>query len=120
MLHGVWAFKADAGGKTDLILNEPLPLSSIIESAADALVLTEWKIVKHHNELNNKIQEAQKQTEIYSSDVLGGVEITNYRYLVMVSEKRMDMPNDSIKGATIYRHVNISVNPKSPSEEARR
>lgn len=29
LLHGVWAFKADAtGGKTDLILNEPLPLSS--------------------------------------------------------------------------------------------
>lgn len=121
LYHGVWAFKADAtGGKTDLILNEPLPSASVIESSADALVLTEWKLVKSPNELHDKIQEAQKQAEIYNSDVLGGIEIRNYHYLVMVSERRMEMPDDSINNRTKYRHINIAVNPKSPSEEARR
>lgn len=120
LLHGVWAFKANAtGARTDLILNEPLPVSLTLESAADALVLTEWKLVKSQRDLNAKIQEALKQTEIYSSDVLGGLEIKNYRYLVMVSKKRMEMPDDSIKGVTKYRHINIAVDPKNPSEEAR-
>lgn len=120
--HGVWAFKAHAtGGKTDLILNEPLPSTSLIESAAETLVLTEWKLVKSKAELLNKIQEAKKQSEIYKSDVLGGIEIRNYRYLVMVSENRLDMPDDRVEGTTIiYRHINIAVNPMNPSEEARR
>ncbi|RZB30533.1 MAG: hypothetical protein SRB1_02813 [Desulfobacteraceae bacterium Eth-SRB1] len=121
MYHGVWAFKADAtGGRTDLILNEPLPSASVIESSADALVLTEWKLVKSSNELHDKIKEAQKQAEIYNSDVLGGIEIRNYYYLVMVSERRMEMPEDTINSSTKYRHINIAVNPKSPSKEARK
>ena len=120
LLHGVWAFKADAtGGKTDLILNEPLPVSTIIENATDALVLTEWKAVKSQNVLTSKLQEAKKQAEIYTSDVLGGIEIRNYRYLVMVSERRLELPDDSIKGLIQYRHINIAVDPKSPSGEAR-
>ena len=121
LYHGIWAFKANAtGGKTDLILNEPLPSTAIIESAADTLVLTEWKLVKSPNELQNKIQEAQKQAEIYSSDVLGGIEIRNYRYLVMVSKNRLEMPADSIQNATTYRHINIAVCPGTPSKESRK
>jgi len=121
LYHGIWAFKAEAtGGKTDLILNEPLPSTAVIESASDTLVLTEWKLVKSSNELNGKIQVAQKQAEIYSSDVLGGIEIRNYRYLVMVSEKRLDMPFDNIKNGTTYRHINIAVDPGNPSQESRK
>ena len=119
--HGVWAFKADAtGGKTDLILNEPLTSLINIENTADALVLTEWKLVKKQSELTAKIQEAQKQAEIYSSDVLGGMELRNYRYLIMVSENRIEMPTDIIKGVTKYRHINIAVDPGSPSSEAKK
>ncbi len=118
--HGIWAFKADAKGQTDLVLNEPLPKLSIIESAADALVLTEWKVVKSKKDINVKIQEARKQTENYSSGVLGGVEIANYRYLVMVSEREMDMPDNRLEEEIVtYRHINIPVNPKYPSVEAR-
>lgn len=119
--HGVWAFKVDAtGGKTDLILNEPLTSLSNIESAADALVLTEWKLVRAKNGLDAKIQKAQRQAEIYSSDVLGGMELRNYRYLVMVSENRLEMPADIIKGPTKYRHINIAVEPESPAAEAKK
>lgn len=119
--HGVWAFKADAtGGKTDLILNEPLPSATVIEGTADTLVLTEWKLIKSPNMLLSKIQEARKQAEIYGSDVLGGIEIRNYRYLVMVSESRLEMPDDSIKNGTTYRHINIAVNPGNPSKESKK
>jgi len=119
--HGIWAFKADAtGGETDIILNEPLTSLSNIESTADALVLTEWKLVKTQSELDAKIQEAQRQAEIYSSDVLGGMKLRNYRYLVMVSENRIEMPADIIKGLTKYRHINIAVDPGSPSAEAKK
>lgn len=122
LYHGVWAFKAYAttGGRTDIIFNEPLPSATDIESAADALVLTEWKLVKAQNQLQNKIQEAQKQAEIYSSDVLGGIEIRNYCYLVMVSEKRLEMPVDNIKNGITFRHINIAVNPENPSTESRK
>lgn len=63
---------------------------------------------------------AQKQAEIYCSDVLGGIEIRNYRYLVMVSEERLTMPDDTIKAGAIYRHINIAVNPGSPSLESKK
>lgn len=120
LLHGVWAFKVDAmGGRTDLILNEPLPPAPTVESTADALVLTEWKIVKSQDHLENKIKEARKQTELYSSGVLGGIEITNYRFLVIVTEKGMKMPDDQIEGNVTYRHINIAVNPDPPSVEAK-
>ena len=82
--HGIWAFKVDGGkGRTDLILNEPLSDLSIIERTSTALVLTEWKIVKQRRELESRIQEACKQTKIYSSGLLSGIELVNYRYLVM-------------------------------------
>ena len=61
--HGVWAFKAHGEkGRTDLILSEPLPDSSIIEKTSTALVLTEWKVVKHDSELDEKIGAALEQT----------------------------------------------------------
>jgi len=119
--HGIWAFKAAAiGGQTDLALNEPLPSLSMIESSADALVLTEWKLVKKEKELINKIKEAKKQTENYSKGVLGGIELANYRYLIMVSEKTMKMPDNLIDGIVTYRHINIAVNPAVPSVEAKK
>lgn len=118
--HGIWAFKADAiRGQTDLVLNEPLPSLSIIENSADALVLTEWKLVKEEKELTNKIKAAKKQTENYSKGVLGGIELANYRYLIMVSVKTMKMPDNLIDGIVTYRHINIAVNPAIPSVEAK-
>ncbi len=119
--HGVWAFKADANtGKTDLILNEPLPPSSVIVGATDALVLTEWKKVNSQDELDKNIQTALKQAVRYSSVELGGVELTNYRYLVMVSKEKMDLPEDITKGLIHYRLINIAVNRGKPSVEAKR
>ena len=120
LLHGVWAFKVGSiGGRTDLILKEPLSPASTIESTADALVLTEWKVVKSTEKLHCKIEEALKQAKRYSSGILGAVEIANYRYLVMVSKATLQMPENRIEGIIVYRHINIAVNPATPSVEAR-
>ena len=100
-------------------MNETLPPISKIESVADALVLTEWKLVKKDSTLNNTIKSAQKQVDMYSSGVLGGIEFTNYRYLVMVSKRKMEMSDDDIQGPIIYRHINIAVDPSAPSIEAK-
>lgn len=118
--HGVWAFKVDAlGGRTDLILNEPLAPMPLLERSADALVLTEWKLVKDPNLLEDRIQEALKQAEMYVSTVIGGIELRNYRYLIMVSESRLKMPDEISKGGVNYRGINIAVNPGNPSKDAR-
>lgn len=118
--HGIWAFKAAAEkGRTDLILNEPLVDTSIIERSASALVLTEWKLVRENNELEAKCKEAFNQTKNYSSGVLGGIELRNYRYLVLVSKKSMKMPEDLTDNMVIYRHINVAVDQDLPSVQAR-
>ena len=121
LYHGVWAFKAHAEkGRTDLILNEPLSDISIIEKTSTALVLTEWKVVRQSDERDAKIQEAYEQTKKYASGVLSGIELANYRYLVMVSQKGLEMPGDLIESTVVYRHINVPVDPDTPSKEARR
>ncbi len=45
--HGIWAFKADAvGGRTDLVLGEPLTDLARAECAAEALVLVSEKAIE--------------------------------------------------------------------------
>jgi len=115
--HGIWSFKVNAeGGRTDLVYEEPLSNLNEVEKSAEGLVLTEWKLIKNPIDLNKKIDEAYKQASKYSSGVLAGIELEKYRYLVMVSEKELDMPQDRIEGDLVYRHVNIPVNPDVPSK----
>jgi len=116
LLHGIWAFKANAEGeRTDLVLGEPLMDLAEAQTTADALVLTEWKLVRTERELQEKITQAHVQAARYAGGSLAGFELAQYRYLVMVSEKNLHMPPDLPEGETIYRQINIAVNPKSPS-----
>ena len=117
LLHGVWAFKAYAKGeRTDLILGEPLRDISQVESAAEALVLTEWKVVRIPGEMEQRATEAFNQAAVYGESSLAGFELASYRYLVMVSEDRLKMPPDRPDKESIYRHINIPVNPRVPSK----
>jgi len=119
--HGIWAFKVSAeGGRTDLVFREPLKDLEAVADAADALVLTEWKVVNSAGELASKIQEARMQAELYAAGVLGGVELAGYRYLVMVSEDLLHMPEDEDGNDVQYRHRNVAVSPSTPSVVARR
>ena len=116
--HGIWAFKADAssGGRTDLVYQEPLQVDAA--PAAIGMILTEWKRADGSPE--QPYAEARHQAEFYSAGVLGGVELTSHRYLVAVTKKQIVPPADATEGTVTYRHINIAVEPETPSIAAKR
>jgi len=116
LLHGIWAFKVNAEGeRTDLVFGEPLKDLTEAEKTAEGLVLTEWKRILEKSELNQKINAAHKQASRYASGILGGLELAQYRYLVLVSKDVLAMPPDLLENGITYRHINIAVVPKPPS-----
>ena len=117
LLHGIWAFKAHgAGERTDLVLSQPLQVTSQIEAASEALVLTEWKLFRAGEKLATKADEAFRQASLYGVGVLAGFELASRRYLVIVSKARLDMPADRPDGNVIYQYKNVATDPKSPSQ----
>lgn len=117
LLHGIWAFKVNAAGaRTDLIFPEP-PDPIAIERSAEGLVLTEWKLARKTDDAPQQFDNARKQAASYASGPLAGVELRNYRFAVVVTERLVDPPNDVIEGDLIYRHINLAVNPQTPSHK---
>lgn len=115
--HGIWAFKADAsGGKTDLVYQEPANPETAPVSLG--MVLTEWKLGK--GDFNTAYKEAKEQAAIYSGGILAGIELASHRYLVVVSKEQFTPPGDLIEGGITYRHINIAVEPTSPSVAAKK
>jgi len=115
--HGIWAFKVDAAGaKTDLVYQEPLTLEQA--PAALGLILTEWK--RATDDPDAAYAEAKYQADLYSSGVLAGLELTSHRYLVAVTRKNILPRADIVEGSVTYRHINIAVEPDSPSVAARK
>lgn len=113
--HGIWAFKANAAGeRTDLVLGEPLQTGEA-ESAAQALVLTEWKVVRTTAELGQKADQALTQAKRYAAGILWGFELATIRFLILVSEGHIPPPETKTIGEVSYRYFNIAVNPESPS-----
>ena len=124
LLHGIWAFKIDSGGqRTDLIFKEEFSDSYLgaIRLASEGLVLTEWKLVKDPKDTATKMDEAYKQANIYSSESLTELELRKYRYLVMVSLKKLpDLKPDFVEDGIRYRHINIAIEIESPSIRSRK
>lgn len=120
LLHGIFAFKVNAAGaRTDLVFPEPLRLSDVA-LAAEGLVLTEWKLVRDPTQAIAKGREAREQTRLYASSALGGVELRSYRYIVLVSLHALhSLPEDCEEGGIKYRHINVQVDPETPSQVAK-
>jgi hypothetical protein len=115
LLHGIYAFKAHAGGgRTDLVFQEPVERFEGELRFADGLVLTEWKIVTKDN-VGSQCEQARSQAAKYAQGVLGGAELTSYRYIVGVSGDYVHFPQDVNERGVIYRHKNIAVAPNVPS-----
>lgn len=115
--HGIWAFKADAaGGKTDLVYQETLRTGAT--PVALGMVATEWK--RSNGNPAAAYKAAKEQAALYSGGVLAGVELASHRYLVVVTKKQIVPPADAIEGEVTYRHINIPVEPESPSIAAKR
>ncbi len=121
LLFGILAFKINAAGaRTDLVFQEPIKTSDVSRSA-EGLVLTEWKVVKEEAETDRKAQEAIEQTKLYTDSALAGIELRNYRYIVLVSANQLlALPEDQIGDNVTYRHINIAINPLTPSQAARK
>jgi len=62
-----------------------------------------------------QVAQAKTQAQLYALGVLGGIELRGYRYLVMVSKKRLAMPGDQEIDGVTYRTVNVAVDPDVPS-----
>lgn len=117
--HGVFAFKANAdSGNTDLILGEPVVFTEDVR-AADAIVLTEWKLVRPGDSAMQKAQEAKAQLERYASNELAGFELRKHRYAVLVSRTPLSLPTSELNGDATYHYINVAIEPPTPSEFSR-
>ena len=118
LLHGLWAFKVTGtGAQTDLVFAEPITDHARIERAADALVLTEWKLIRDRDHVEEAANLARNQADLYTGGLLGGLELASSRYIVLVSEARIknQQPDVATEHVT-YRFVNIAVRPETPSK----
>lgn len=116
LYHGIFAFKINGEGeRTDLVF--PELIGSLVEGQrySDGMVLTEWKKATNADDAGEKFNAALAQAKRYAQGVLGGSELTTYRYLVVVSENQITVPPDKIEDAVTYRHINIAVTPSTPS-----
>lgn len=121
LAHGIWAFKVHStGARTDLVFQEPVRDLAAIERYSTGLVLTEWKKVKVDSEAAKLFKEAIAQAELYAHGPLATTELRSYRYAVVVSEQQVTTPVDFQVKEVIYRHINIAVNPLTPSKESKR
>jgi|GEM_PF-925240 len=119
--HGIYAFKTSAaGGATDLVLSKPL--TGEHAEAADFLVLTEWKRVVDEQTTADTAAAARTQATAYTQHVLAGVELRRVRYVVLVSLRQLVACPADVQGAggVTFRHVNVAVDPDSPSVLGRR
>lgn len=115
--HRLWAFKAHGEGeRTDLVVGEPIDENEFGLNST-RLVLTEWKKVTS-TDYEKKAEQAYKQAFAYGKGVLGGVELENVRYLVLVSKDHISKQqvNDRVVDGITYRYVNLGLNPKTPSK----
>jgi hypothetical protein len=116
LAHGIWAFKVSATGeRTDLVYNEPLDITQDVRTA-DGLVLTEWKRITRQGEATRVALAAVEQAKRYAHGALGGVELANTRFIVLVSETALAAQQDVQDREISYRFINIAVSPRTPSQ----
>lgn len=116
LLHGIWAFKVDAtGARTDLVFQEPVVDLAVAQRSSEGLVLTEWKKASLPDDPLQKFEDARAQARRYAQGALAGIELTSTRYVVVVSRRQIEVPDDLNEAGVMYRHVNIPVEPEVPS-----
>ncbi len=121
LLHGVWGFKvATAGEQTDLVFPEqPFPRQDA-DRASIGLVLTEWKRATLRSAAAGSFERGRAQAQLYARGGLAGIELRAYRYVVVVSEDRIEVPQDVVTDGVTYRNISIAIRPGEPSDDAPR
>jgi hypothetical protein len=120
--HGIFAFKVAAlGAGTDLVFPDKPIEASLAQRGIEGLVLTEWKAANEGNAAS-RFEEARNQAQLYQQGPLVSSELTGYRYAIAVSLTNLPreaVPDDMVIGGVVYRHINIAIEPRRPSERAR-
>jgi hypothetical protein len=120
LAHQFLAFKINAAGaRSDLVYSEP-PSLELLERSSAALVLTEWKVAADAKVAQKRFTEARKQAELYRQGPLAAVELTSYRYAIVVTKKQVPIPHDELAFDVTYRHINIAIEPNTPSAAAKK
>lgn len=121
--HGIYGFKAKtAGAETDLVFGEPLDLGEVTR-ASDGLVVSEWKVAGGEAAAQQKFDEAFAQLQLYPETALAGLMLRAYRFMVVVTEKRL--PRTQVEGSrrekngVVYVPVNIAFDPGNVSSQAK-
>lgn len=115
--HGIYAFKADThGARTDLVFQQPADPYLTNQRFADGIVLTEWKVEKAGMTSDDLFGAARKQGNLYSTGALAGLELSHFRYAILVTEKPVVPPQNLQEQSYIWRHINIATDPPVPSK----
>lgn len=113
--HGLWGFKvAGPGERTDLVLHEPVKLDDV-QATQTVLVLTEWKLVRNPTDAVGTFEDAVVQAERYGQGILSGIELGLRRFIVLVSNEHLTLPQKKVKDTIEYQAINVVVSPKVPS-----
>ena len=95
---------------------EPLDDIERVESVAEALVLTEWKLLRVGSNPEKILKKARRQALHYATGSLASIELADYRYIILVSKGRVELAPEHIEDGIIYRHVAIATEPETPSK----
>jgi hypothetical protein len=117
--HGVFGFKVDALGATTDLVFPAMEVDRNSAGGGDGLVLTEWKKAETPADSSRKSGETREQTDLHRSGALAGVEFAGYRFLIVVSKGPIKIPADLDIDGVVYRHMNIDVEPPTPSVSAK-
>jgi hypothetical protein len=108
LVHGIWAFKVSSTGeRTDLVLGTRLVVDQKVIASAHGLVLTEWKLIRTGDSIEEKKTEAKNQASRYSEGSLGGFELASERYLILVGQEEFTAPNDTNEGDVILQSCSL-------------
>ena len=119
--HGIWAFKCtDPGQRTDLVLGNRIDNPSTVEQTALGMVLTEWKRATSKSKIDACYAAGKKQAACYGHGIVGGIELADTRYIVVITRKAGMRDLTSVEGDITYRFINIDVEPETPSRAAER
>jgi len=56
---------------------------------------------------------------MYKDGPLAGIELTGYRYAIVVSLKEVPVPSDIVTDAVVYRHINVALELGTPARRSR-
>jgi hypothetical protein len=108
LAHGLWAFRATKESeKRDLILNTPI-LADEVQAVGACLVLTEWRKITSEN-VAEKAKQALSEARKYGESHVPGSELKMEKYLIMVSEKPVNVPAPIQDDDTRYIYMNLSL-----------